>query len=150
MSPNLARLRFLSLTVVSLLLCLFIGNVALVTPAHADLPPRPTLPPVEEDEDEPTRPLVAPLILSTDPNRSDLWSVVQWQGAAGNWHDVAGWRGVVDKGRTIWWVEQKDFGKGPFRWVIQQGEDGPVVATSALFTLPSQPQQALVVEVVIP
>ncbi len=146
MSQNKSRFRFLSLTVLSMLLCLFVGNVVLVTPAHADLPPRPTLPP-EEDEDEPARPLVAPLILSTNPSRSDLWSVVQWQGAAGNWHDVAGWRGVVEKGRTIWWVEQKDFGKGPFRWVIQQGAGGPVVATSAPFTLPSQPKKALVVEV---
>lgn len=146
MSHNKSHFRFLSLTFLSLLLCLFIGNIALVTPAYADLPPRPTLPP-EEDEDEPVRPLVAPLILSTNPNRSDLWSVVQWQGDAGNWHDVAGWRGVVDKGRTIWWVEQKDFGKGPFRWVIQQGEGGPVVATSAPFTLPSQLRKALIVEV---
>lgn len=146
MRLNQQTTKLSSLKLLILLLSLFLGTLALPPTAHADLPPRPTLPP-EEDDDEPVRPLVAPLILSTDPNRSDLWSVVQWQGAAGNWHDVAGWRGVVEKGRTIWWVEQKDFGKGPFRWVISQGEGGLVVATSEPFTLPSQPKQALVVAV---
>lgn len=149
MQPKQWRFQILRLLLLSLLLGLWSGGAILpATPAYADLPPRPTLPP-EEDEDEPARPLVAPLILSTDPSRSDLWSVVQWQGAAGTWHDVAGWRGSVVKGRTIWWVEQKDFGKGPFRWVIQQGEGGPVVATSAPFTLPSQAKKALVVEVMV-
>jgi len=146
MQPQQWQRQTLRLIFLSLLLGLFIGTLAPATPAYADLPPRPMLPP-EEDDDELARPVVAPLILSTDPNRNDLWSVVQWQDAQGGWQDVTGWRGTVVKGRTIWWVEQKDFGKGPYRWVVLQGEGGALMATSQPFNLPGQPQKPLVIDV---
>ena len=149
MKSQQSQRQSLRLLLLSLLFGLCISTLVPITPAYADLPPRPLLPPAEDD-DEPARPVVAPLILSTDQSRSDLWSVVQWQDAQGDWQDVTGWRGSVVKGRTSWWVEEKDFGKDSFRWVVMQGNGGPVVATSAPFTLPSQPKKALVVEVAVP
>lgn len=149
MSPHKQRFYLRIPIMLGLLLCLLLGNLVLITPIHAELPPRPPLP-VADEEDEPTRPLVAPLILSTDPSRSDLWSIVQWQDAQGDWQAVTGWQGTVVNGRTTWWVEEKDFNKGPFRWVIQAGEGGAVVATSAEFRLPGEARKALVVEVTVP
>ncbi|GAB4430929.1 MAG: hypothetical protein Kow0031_11970 [Anaerolineae bacterium] len=53
-------------------------------------------------------------------------SVVQWQDINGNWHDVDGWRGVLDSNGYIrWWVAAKDFGSGPFRWVVGQAASEP-------------------------
>jgi len=143
-SVKSSRIKFLSL-----LLCLFIGSLCLVAPAYADLPPRPT-PVAPQVKDKPSRPAVAPIILNTNPAPSGLWSVVQWQDAQDGWQDVPSWRGAVVNGRTIWWVEQKDFGKGPFRWAVLQGESGALVATSQPFTLPTQPQKLLVVAVTLP
>ncbi len=57
------------------------------------------------------------------PEHAGAWSVVQWQDSAGNWHDVEGWRGTLDsQGYIRWWVDAKDFGTGPFRWVITGGD----------------------------
>ena len=149
MKSQQSQRQSLRLLLLSLLFGLCISTLVPITPAYADLPPRPLLPPAEDD-DEPARPVVAPLILSTDPNRNDLWSVVQWQDAQGGWQDVTGWRGTVVKGRTTWWVEEKDFNKGPFRWVIQAGEGGEVIATSAEFRMPREVRKALVVAVTVP
>ena len=53
----------------------------------------------------------------------DLWSVVQWQGVNNEWHDVDGWRGTFDPDNVVkWWVGYEDLGRGPFRWVVYQGE----------------------------
>jgi hypothetical protein len=35
-----------------------------------------------------------------------------------------------------WWGYEKDFGDGPFRWVVTQGKKGPVLGVSRAFTLP--------------
>jgi hypothetical protein len=43
----------------------------------------------------------------------------------GNWHDV-----------EAWWVAAKDFGTGPFRWVIYRGQAGELLAISQAFYLP--------------
>jgi hypothetical protein len=63
--------------------------------------------------------------------------VVQWQDGRGGWHDVEGWQGELDEGQQkVWWVLEKDFGTGPFRWVVLARKAGPVWKTSAAFTLP--------------
>jgi hypothetical protein len=72
---------------------------------------------------------------------ADLWTAVQWQDVSGNWHDVQGWRGDLDRvdgdiGSKQWWVRQADFGRGPFRWRVLQGEGGKLLATSQPFDLP--------------
>jgi hypothetical protein len=79
-----------------------------------------------------------------------VWTVIQWQDAWGNWHDVEGWRGTLDGvsitesggdedvvGLKTWWVAESDLGKGPFRWVIYQNEGGQLIGTSEPFQLPN-------------
>lgn len=121
--------------------------------ALADLPPRKetptvTLPsrPKPDRAAEAERPVGAYIELRVQPAQAGLWSVVQWQDAAGNWHDVEGWRGTVE-GVRVWWVAEADFGKGPFRWVIYQGQDGPRLATSTPFNLPSEANQTVQIQV---
>lgn len=131
-----------------LLCCLILAGSWLSTPAFADLPPRP---PIQDDDDEQERrPVVAAIVLQTMPAPSDLWSVVQWHDEQGGWHDIENWRGSVVNGRTIWWVLEQDFGKGPYRWLVFDQEGGNLLATSDTFNFPSEPKEQLVVEVVLP
>jgi hypothetical protein len=44
-------------------------------------------------------------------------------------------------------VASKDFGDGPFRWVVNQGTGGTVVGTSATFNLPTEPFETLFVTI---
>lgn len=83
----------------------------------------------------------------------DLWTVVQWQDALGEWHDVEGWRGVVDdlvngEGRKVWWLPSSLFGKGPFRWLVYVRPGGAFVGQSAPFYLPHNIDDILRVEVI--
>ncbi len=71
----------------------------------------------------------------------NLWTVVQWQDDPGVWRNVEGWQGTLDEvqdgvGRKEWWVAGRDLGKGPFRWVVYQGQGGGPLATSESFYLP--------------
>ncbi|MCB9422809.1 MAG: hypothetical protein H6667_23620 [Ardenticatenaceae bacterium] len=77
-----------------------------------------------------------------------IWTVVQWQDALGDWHEVTGWQGTLDEGYTkTWWVGPEDLGTGPFRWEIQLDE--AVLATSEEFSLPAQPGERQLVTVLI-
>lgn len=77
-----------------------------------------------------------------------LWTIVQWQDAHGDWHDVEGWQGTLEEvrvdgdgavtGYKRWWVAQDDLGTGPFRWVVYQGADGPQLVASEPFDLPGR------------
>ena len=118
------------------LVCLVFGVLAM--PALADLPPRPTPVPEEETSDEPSRPVGAEIALSVVPAQSGLWSVVQWQDANGDWQTVEGWQGALDGGFKLWWVAQKDFGTGPFRWAVYQNAGGEFLGASDPFMLPSE------------
>jgi hypothetical protein len=93
---------------------------------------------------------VATLILRVQPTQEGLWSVVQWQAPSGNWHDVEGWRGTVVHGKTIWWVEPKDFGNGPFRWVVYTMQGSELLTASQSFYLPDLNQSPLIVDVSLP
>jgi len=78
----------------------------------------------------------------------DGWTVVQWQDESG-WHDVEGWQASPDQSWVIWNVEEKDFGKGPFRWAVFEGhERGEPIAVSEQFYLPQRPGQELSLEVI--
>ncbi len=87
----------------------------------------------------------------------DLWTVVQWQDPhTGTWHDVGGWQGTPDGvevedetvvGQKSWWVAEEDFGSGPFRWVMYQGQGGAQLATSEPFDLPGFNREVVQVEV---
>ncbi len=111
--------------------------------AEAGLPPRNTPTPIpapsdrDKDKDDDT-PIGAWLELQAGGDHAGEWSEVQWQNSAGAWENVDGWQGTLDEaGRCRWWVAAKDFGRGPFRWVITQGKGGPAIYTSELFYLPT-------------
>ncbi len=108
------------------------GLAAMPAQAAGGLPDR-NPPPVQNDggnSDNPdSAPLGAAIELTAWPPGG--MSVVQWQDINGDWQDVDGWRGALDNGGHIrWWVAAKDFGTGPFRWMV--GE-----AVSAPFNLPA-------------
>lgn len=125
------------LTVVLACTLIFVG---MALPVNAKLPPRPDVTPVAEDYPAGT------IILDVSPAQTGLWSVVQWQDAGGGWHDVDGWRGEVQNGRTIWWVEKPHWGTGPFRWVVLASANGAMLGTSISFNLP-QSGQAMIISV---
>lgn len=137
------------LAVVSILFGLIWPPV--LTQAGPTLPPREPPPndsPDENDDDGGNAPLVATIELQVQPAQAGLWTVVQWQDSDGNWHDVEGWRGNLEAGgKKMWQVAAKDFGTGPFRWVVYQGQDGSELETSEPFTLPRQANE--VVRVVV-
>ena len=155
-----------------LLVCLLtLGglSVFLAPKAEAVLPPRPTVTAPSADEGDEGGllpvPTVAHLSLEVTPTQQRYWSVVQWQDAQGAWHDVTGWRGDVVNGSIHWWVDEKDFGKGPFRWAVYQS-GGPIVqlgegrfvylgeqavlAISQPFYLPTGSAQSLTIYVSVP
>ncbi len=79
-----------------------------------------------------------------------LWSVVQWQDEAGNWHNVEGWMGYTEAGEKKWWVAPKDFGKAPFRWAVYAGSgEEDLLGLSEIFLLPSGAGQETIVDVLL-
>jgi len=78
----------------------------------------------------------------------DGWTVVQWQDESG-WYDVESWQASPEQSWVIWNVEEKDFGKGPFRWAVFEGQErGEPMAVSEEFYLPQRPGQELSLEVI--
>jgi lysophospholipase L1-like esterase len=79
----------------------------------------------------------SPITLHVPVEGIRLWTVVQWQDQQGNWHDVSDWSGELELNGTIrWWISADDYNKGPFRWVVSNEPDGPVLAVSPEFYLP--------------
>lgn len=113
-----------------------------------DLPPRPPTPTPERS------PLRGAFITLRAWNASpDAWTVVQWQDALGDWHDVEGWRGRLDdKGgaEKTWWVAPRDFETGPFRWLVYAEPDGELLGASDAFYLPERTGQVVTVDLVLP
>jgi hypothetical protein len=98
-----------------------LGVTAVPALANGELPNR--NPPAADDGGRDDRRPVGSYIELAAPEHAGAWSVVQWQDINGNWHDVEGWRGTLDSNGYIrWWVAAKDFGTGPFRWVITGGD----------------------------
>jgi hypothetical protein len=70
------------------------------------------------------------------------WVGVQWQDEMNGWHDVAGWQGPLTLQATTnvstrqWAVYPKNYGRGPFRWVVYTSQGGSVWASSTRFSLP--------------
>ena len=120
---------------------------------QANLPPRhtPNLPPRytpapnrDSGADDGLRNPAGAYIELHVRGQTSLWTVVQWQGNDGRWHDVEGWRGDLEAdGIRRWWVAAKDFDTGPFRWAIYQSQNGPKLATSPPFHLPDQANEVL-------
>jgi hypothetical protein len=96
------------------------------------------------------RPKVGTIILKVSGAPATAWTVVQWQDGLGVWHDVDGWRGDLDDGdgdQKLWAVLGKNFGQGPFRWVVYEKRDGKEWGVSASFFLPRFPGDKVEVSV---
>jgi len=84
----------------------------------------------------------ATIVVRAPDAPAGAWVGVQWQDALGAWHPVDSWQAPlvpspatqISTGQFA--VLPADYGDGPFRWVINTSEGGPVWATSARFFLP--------------
>jgi len=127
----------ISVVVISLLL---LAWSPLPTQAGPELPPRatptPTPRPDTEGDNKDGQSIGALLDLHVQGAPQGAWTVIQWQDSTGSWQDVKGWQGTLESGRKTWWVAQRDFGKGPFRWAVYAGQGGKLLATSEAFYLP--------------
>jgi hypothetical protein len=152
-------LPVLSLGIIITLLALLLPAFAQAAPSA--LPPRPPTP-------TPTPPAQSPTVMAAIELRvqlgskwswgtmtwQDLRTVVQWQDRLGDWHAVDGWRGALDEfiggeGRQVWWVAEKDFGSGPFRWAVTDGRSDQPVAVSRSFNLPARSNEKVIVEMML-
>lgn len=121
-----------------------------LTQAGATLPPRepPQSTSDKGDHTDNKQSLGAYIELQIQPSQVGLWTIVQWQDSAGEWRDVEGWRGNLDEGgKKKWQVAAKDFGKGPFRWIVTERPSGPLLATSDPFNLPAHANEVMQIEV---
>jgi hypothetical protein len=136
-TPSQSNFRFI---LIGLTLCALL--VALIASPVLALPPRPT--PV------PTLSAVsqgAYIQLHVSTTWPDLWTQIQWQDNLHNWHTVEGWQGRLDTSHTqTWWVAPANFGEGHFRWVIRRDQNGPVLAQSQPFTLPTTTRQVVKID----
>lgn len=125
-----------------------------LTPRPTTVPKTPTttMPPPTSPEPAASEGAQIWLRVKDTPNRRfteaqwrSLWTVVQWQDAAGNWYDVEGWQGELDdwtkEGRKVWWLSERLFGAGPFRWVVYERQQDQLTAESQSFYLPSSSDQ---------
>jgi len=121
--------------------------------AYGDLPPRPETPPPPISTSTPVPSTSSSLPgsaielqvgdLPTGPE--GVWTVVEWQDPyTGQWNAVEGWQGTVElDGTQTWWVAPKDYGAGPFRWIILDSKEahslaGDPIAISDNFNLPQK------------
>ena len=117
------------------------------TPLPTELPP--LTPPVPDTPTPmPKPPAPAPsganiaLYVESPYAPTKAWTIVQWQDALGGWHDVEGWQGTLEKRalyegyEKVWWVAEKDWSTGPFRWVVYESQGGATLVVSESFYLP--------------
>jgi hypothetical protein len=138
-----------TLIIISLLLLTW---PPLSTRADPTLPSRDTPTPSSDgghdDDSDDRRPPGAYIELQIKGAPTGVWTVVQWQDSASDWHNVEGWQGTPDESdKKIWQVAAADFGKGPFRWAVYQGKGGQLWATSESFYLPQAANETMRVEV---
>jgi hypothetical protein len=128
---------------------LWLAGLPVRAQAGPGLPPRETpIPTQSPGGDRYDRPSGAYIVLHAPSAPADVWTVIQWQDSAGNWHDVDGWQGTLDAGnQKTWWLASDLFGKGPFRWLIYWGDRAGLLATSASFHLPGAAGEEHQVEV---
>ena len=83
-----------------------------------------------------------------------LWTVVQWQDGLGRWNNVEAWQGAPqgnpgDADHRAYVIDDKDLGKGPFRWVVLQSRGGATAGTSQPFNLPKTAGDSVRVDVAV-
>ncbi len=92
----------------------------------------PTIAPEPEQQ---TKTAVSSIILIADSDMSELQTAVQWQDSKEKWHIVEGWQAPFNTYNQVTWaVARNDYGKGPFRWIILDGDT--MVDNSSDFYLP--------------
>lgn len=144
--------RTFTLLVVTALVCLLaVAAWPRWAQAGRGLPPRERPSPSQpENGDKDDTPPGAYIQLTIRPIPPAAWTVVQWQDSAGGWHNVEGWQGPPNAaGQRRWWVSAKDFGTGPFRWVVKQGPNTALLGTSPNFNLPGSANELLEVMVLL-
>ena len=150
-STAVKRYAFFSLALLMTLIAAVLLTTVTATAAkvHSEpaLPPRPSAPtpapkkaPVSVDH-----PRTARIELTVTEAQAGAWSVVQWRDGDGNWQDVDSWRAPVSDKPTVWWVTEKHFGHGPFRWVIYLPNEKSTLLTSEMFYLPSAAGEAVAI-----
>ena len=143
-------------TVVLLVIVGSLAGLALATIPGAGVvygvaaaPPRPT--PLPLPTATPVSPVRGGFIELHLSPRAKLWTKVEWQGTGGTWHDVDGWRGAPDEAGVVrWYAGPELLGQGPFRWLVSDGVDGPLLGASAPFYLPAQARQVVAITVELP
>jgi hypothetical protein len=134
--------------------------------AQADLPPRPTV--QAQPKAKSRSPVGAQIKLHVQfpadwpwasVHWQDLGTLVQWRDTWGGWHTVEGWQGELDdvtvdgagmvSGQKTWWVAEKDFDTGPFRWMVTRGKGGTLLAASESFNLPGFNREIVTAEVLL-
>jgi len=155
------RLALACLAALAALLLQSLGSGVWAVSGQCDLrrtiPPRPpTSTPVHLPTATPAGkraasiPTGAYIVLQADGVDPGVWAMVQWADAQGDWHDVTGWQGDLDDGhRKTWWVHPRDFGTGPFRWIVLQERGGSILGASASFYLPSAARERVRVGVAL-
>ncbi|MCB0170599.1 MAG: hypothetical protein KDJ97_08610 [Anaerolineae bacterium] len=134
--------QWLMIGLMLLALGLALGTASLAQAGNS-LPERTPPTPTKERNEDHSGPAGAAIELVA-PGHPGAWSVVQWQDINGDWQDVDGWQGSLDQsGQRRWWVAAKDFGTGPFRWVV--GDTAAPTAASEPFHLPAVGAATLVV-----
>lgn len=146
------RGRRLTVSIGSLIAMVLLSGYLLEPAAVDALPPRPTPAITPMPLPKAPKPMSPPLRLShirllVAPAQEGLWSVVEWQGADGEWHVVDGWQGTIDGGSKRWAVHERNFGEGPFRWVVYDSPAGRVMDTSVTFVLPHSAGEELIVRI---
>ena len=121
-----------------------------VTTAAAVPPPAPTPSPATAELLYPK--LTGAFIeLQAEPLRPGLWTRIQWQDAASDWHDIEGWQGLFNPDqKVLWYVGEEHLGTGPFRWLVYESQGGALLASSAPFDLPARGGEVLHVKVSLP
>jgi hypothetical protein len=154
--------RFL-ISTVAILALLVAAFLLLPVQTVRSLPPRPALPTKPPPEATGSAIELHAQFSSAWPwnetDWQDLWTIVQWQGTDGVWHNVEGWQGTFDLvkvgnageiiGQKAWWVGYSDLGKGPFRWQVYRTKGNMLVATSEPFNLPNATGLVVTVEIVL-
>jgi hypothetical protein len=154
-TPKRLKLLWLVVTIVLIMTAAAASSLA-AQAGSADLiqTPMPSRPATATPRPRPTTaPEGAAIILQVQPTEAapQLWTVVQWQGGDGAWHDVEGWRGAPDSaGQVRWWVAPYNSSRAEFRWVIYAGAQlETVLAVSETFALPKEPAETIVRRIVL-
>lgn len=151
------------------MLVLFAAQINRPTAADMEAPPRPTLPPYEVTNTTILSdvPEGAKLSLQVqyaenwpfeDKYWQDVYVMVRWVDAFGNWHPVEGWQGNVDDiaqhdlawvANKDWWVGHAQLGTGPYRWYVYDREGGNLLYESESFNLPESNGDLMIIKTLI-